>query len=153
MMDKRKHTFTLVELLAVIGIIVLLAGITLGGMNYASRKGDEAKTLSIMAEFETALEAFKADYGYYPVQKTAGDVDFSTSAWDTFVNRTANKRKRPYMEGVTPDEKLLDAYGEPFQYEYPNSDASRNTTKYALWSKGPNGDKDTKDDFCNWKQN
>ena len=149
----RKHFFSLIELLVVIGIIILLAGITLACKSFAARRADQAKTIAIMTEFETALEAFKSDYGYYPVQKTAGDVDFSQDAWKLFVNTDTNKRNRPYMEGITPTDKLEDAYGNPFQYEYPNSDSSRNITKFALWSKGPNGDKDTKDDICNWKQN
>ena len=152
MATSRKHPFTLVELLAVIAIILLLAGLTIGGLNYAARRSDLAKTLAIMTEFETALDAFKADYGYYPVQKTADDVDFSKNIWDTFTNRTANKRNRPYLEGIAPSEKLLDAYGNALQYEYPNSESSRNTTKFALWSKGPKED-DASDDICNWNQN
>ena len=52
----RKHPFTLLELLSVIMIIAVLAGILLGGMNYASRRADDAKTLATLEDFATALE-------------------------------------------------------------------------------------------------
>lgn len=144
----RKHPFTLLELLTVIVIIAVLAGILLGGLNYASRRADEAKTLAIMEDFATALEAFRVDYGFYPIQRpTSGDpkgdnlkVDFHDSVWDVFVNRDTlpepNKKNRAYMEGTTDasEDELLDAYGNALYYRCPGL---RNPQKYDLWSKGP----------------
>ena len=165
----RHRHFTLIELLTVIAIIAILAGLTFGGLNYASSKAARDKTLSIMLEFEDALENYKKDYGVYPICKTAAEVDFthseSNTTWDKFTNYTANKRKRPYMEGA--DGKLRDAYGNAFFYQYPNDVDSRNTNKFALWSVGDDeyhGDKKTNsannvakagegDDICNWKNN
>ena len=169
----RTHRFTLVELMAVIAIIAILAGIVLGGLSFASRKSMEAQTIARMEQFQLALENFHKDYGYYPVQTTAGDVDFSDEAWDIFVNwnrsqdkdgNPKNKQNKPYMEGIYHNYgKYLDGNGEPFQYQYPNNDNTRNTTKYALWSKGIDGKSqygtngtnksaDDKDDICSWKQ-
>ena len=164
-----KHCFTLVELLAVIGIVAILVGITVGGLSFATAKADESKTIALMEEFETALEKYKEDYGVYPIQATAGNVDFAETHWHVFTNQSAesptskpNKRNKPYMEGIRNlpidgdgHQYFEDAYGNVFQYEYPNSVASRNTTKYALWSKGKDGSKTTgttDDDICSWKQ-
>lgn len=150
-----KRHFTLVELLAVIGIVAVLAAITVGGLSFATARADEAKTLALMEEFEIALEKYKEDYGVYPIQETAGDVKFSDSKWDYFTNKSNNKRGKPYMEGIGNVTTFEDGFGNAFQYEYPNSVASRNTTKYALWSKGKDGSKDSgtsDDDICSWKQ-
>ncbi len=164
-----KHrNFTLIELLTVITIIAILAAITIGGVRYASGRAAVAKTIAIMEQFEDALEAYKKDYGVYPISQEPIEVDFDHSAsnilWDKFTNHTPNKRNRAYMEGA--DGKLLDAYGNAFFYQYPNGEPSRNTSKFALWSKGrdeshgsnaTNGaDKageDGSDDICNWKNN
>ena len=159
----KKRTFTLIELLAVIGIIAILAGLTVGGLSFATSKADEAKTIALMEEFETALEKYKEDYGTYPIQTTAGKVDFNEDQWNFFTNKSAdlspskpNKRNKPYMEGIGNISIFEDGFGNAFQYQYPNSDASRNTTKYALWSKGKDGGKasggTTDDDICSWKQ-
>ena len=160
---KRRH-FTLIELLTVIAIIAILAGITFGGITYASNKAQRDKTVSIMLEFEDALEAYKKDYGVYPVCATAKAVDFSNDEWKKFTNETANKHKRPYMEGATGE--LIDAYGNAFFYQYPNKEDGRNTSKYALWSRGEDGyhgktktngpekaGETGSDDICNWKSN
>ncbi len=153
-----KRHFTLVELLAVIGIIAVLAAITVGGLSFATAKADEAKTIALMEEFEIALEKYKEDYGTYPIQKTAGDVDFSKDQWAFFTNQSEeapiskpNKIGKPYMEGVRHITTFEDGFGNAFQYEYPNSVASRNTTKYALWSQGKKK-ADSSDDICSWKQ-
>jgi len=148
------HPFTLVELLAVIGILLLLVALTVGGLNFAAAKADHSKTLAIMTEFEMALDAFKADYGYYPIQSTAGPINFSDSIWDNFKNKNSNNKKgRPYMEGDLTG-TLQDAYGNEFQYSCPGT---HNTAKFDLWSYGKDGkssnDDERADDIANWKQN
>ena len=160
----RRKSFTLLELLVSIGIILVLAAITFGGMNYASKRAQEAKTLATMEEFISALESFKQDYGFYPIidKDKAVKVDFSKDGWKLFMNETKNKKNRAYMEGELAP--LVDAYGQELWYRYPGK---KNTAKYDLWSKGPdkqhgkkgtdtntvaNAGKDECDDICSWKQ-
>ncbi|MBQ9368933.1 MAG: prepilin-type N-terminal cleavage/methylation domain-containing protein, partial [Victivallales bacterium] len=50
----RKRTFTLIELLAAIGIIAILAAITIGGLSFATAKADYSKTQSIIEKFGVA---------------------------------------------------------------------------------------------------
>ena len=163
----RRHSFTLLELLVSIGIILVLAAITFGGMNYASKRAQEAKTIATMEEFINALESFKQDYGFYPIidNSKAVKVDLSADGWKLFMNDKSgvkNKKNRAYMEGELGP--LVDAYGQQFWYQYPGK---KNTAKYDLWSKGPdkqhgkkgtdtntvaNAGKDESDDICSWKQ-
>ena len=150
---KRRNYFSLVELMAVIGIIAILAGIVFAGLRFAQSRALEAQTIAFMEQFETALEKFHGDYGYYPVMKDAGNVNFDDSAWDLFTNHSSNKIGKPYMEGIYHGYGVFsDGYGEPFQYQFPNGVSSRNTTKYALWSKGADGVGGNDDDICSWKQ-
>ena len=163
--NMRRKSFTLLELLVSIGIILVLAAITFGGMNYASARAQEAKTLATMEEFISALESFKQDYGFYPIidKDSAKEVDLSADGWKLFMNETKNKKNRAYMEGEL--EPLYDAYGQKLWYQYPGK---KNTSKFDLWSKGKDkyhGDKknnssddvtkagaDGSDDICSWKQ-
>ena len=63
---KANNRFTLVELLAVVVIITILATILIGGVTYAMKKADVSKTQAQLQKLEMALEAFKAEKGYYP---------------------------------------------------------------------------------------
>jgi prepilin-type N-terminal cleavage/methylation domain-containing protein len=64
----RRHpaAFTLIELMAVITIIVILAGIVIGGMGYVSEKQARAKAQVQIALLSKALEEYKLDNGTYP---------------------------------------------------------------------------------------
>jgi type II secretory pathway pseudopilin PulG len=58
--------FTLVELLVVISIIVLLAGLLLVAVNRVFRQGSDTRAAADLASIATALEAYKQDFGDYP---------------------------------------------------------------------------------------
>ena len=64
---RRKRTgFTLVELLAALGIIALLAGLLIPAMSMVRRTAKETKQKAQFATIELALTTFKNDYGDYP---------------------------------------------------------------------------------------
>jgi len=58
--------FTLVELLVVISIIGILAGFTIPALNSFKRSAVLNQTRAEMAQLQTALDSFKAAYGFYP---------------------------------------------------------------------------------------
>jgi prepilin-type N-terminal cleavage/methylation domain-containing protein len=64
----RRHpaAFTLIELMAVITIIVILAGIVIGGMGYVNEKQARSKAQVQIGLLSKALEEFKLDMGKYP---------------------------------------------------------------------------------------
>src|SRR5882757_369498 len=58
--------FTLVELLVVISIIAILAAFTFGALKTFKRTSIIKQTTAEMAQLETAIDSFKAAYGFYP---------------------------------------------------------------------------------------
>jgi type II secretory pathway pseudopilin PulG len=64
---RRKRTgFTVVELLAALGIIALLIGLLLPALSMVKNTARETKQKAQFATIELALMAFKNDYGDYP---------------------------------------------------------------------------------------
>jgi prepilin-type N-terminal cleavage/methylation domain-containing protein len=64
--ERIRRGFTLIEMLAVIAIIAILAGIVFKMMAFANRKASEARTIAILEKVANALTEFKAEYGQYP---------------------------------------------------------------------------------------
>jgi prepilin-type N-terminal cleavage/methylation domain-containing protein len=63
--------FTLIELLTVMAVIAILAGLILSISGYANKKAAIARSQGELAALQTALENFKSDNGIYPHQTLA----------------------------------------------------------------------------------
>ncbi len=61
-----KPAFTLIELMAVITIIVILAGLVIGGMGYVTENRAKSQATVQIALLSKALEEYKLDMGTYP---------------------------------------------------------------------------------------
>ncbi len=64
--DRTRRGFTMTELVVVIGVIAVLAGILLSAMGGVRRKALATTTLSTMTEFSKACDAFQLEHGRYP---------------------------------------------------------------------------------------
>ena len=62
--------FTLVELLVVISIIGILAGFTIPALKSFKRTSILKQASAEMAQLETAIDSFKAAYGFYPASNS-----------------------------------------------------------------------------------
>src|SRR6185503_13972999 len=58
--------FTILELLIVMTIIIILAGLTIATMGYAQNKSRRSRAEAEIAAISAALENYKADNGVYP---------------------------------------------------------------------------------------
>jgi prepilin-type N-terminal cleavage/methylation domain-containing protein len=63
---RAEGAFTLIELLIVMAIILVLAGLILATSNYVQKKGYRSRAEAEIAAISAALENYKADNGVYP---------------------------------------------------------------------------------------
>lgn len=139
---KSSHAFTLVEILVVMGILAILAAITLGVASGVGEHRKRQQARSELAALAVALESYRAEHGDYPeATGTGGDgenarilaarlapadgagpllLDPDRFSWDS--------------PGVT----LLDPWGQPYAYWYDPGANGR--FGFLLYSRGPDGE-------------
>src|SRR5438094_1558500 len=66
--------FTIIELLVVISIIIILAGLILSTVGYVQKKGARSRAETEIAAISAACESYKADNGIYPREAATTDV-------------------------------------------------------------------------------
>lgn len=138
--DKRSSGFTLIELIAAIGIIGLLAAMTLGAVKFAGQKSDRIKATGDLKAIEQGLIKFKNYYGYYPPTPVEfrGKPELYICAMLWYVPRGADPEVYPaflempgwrdansadgdqarIIRSWDPDKYgLYDPWGDPYIYE------------------------------------
>jgi prepilin-type N-terminal cleavage/methylation domain-containing protein len=60
------RAFTLIELIVVIAVIIILAGLVLSTVGYVQKKGARSRAETEIAAMSAAIESYKADNGIYP---------------------------------------------------------------------------------------
>jgi len=68
---KRESAFTLIELLIVMAIILVLAGLILATSNYVQKKRYRSRAEAEIAAISGSAENYKADNAVYPRDPTA----------------------------------------------------------------------------------
>jgi general secretion pathway protein G len=137
--QRTNQAFTLLEILVVLGIIALLAGlvVTNVGHIFDTSQTDVAR-LFVKQSMQAPLNVYKIHMGDYPT--TAEGLQ----ALITPPAKNAERWRGPYLT----DSKIpTDPWGEPYQYRYPGV---KNKGGYDLWSKGPDKTDGTEDDIGNW---
>ncbi len=110
--------FTLVELLTVIAIIAILAGILIPAAGVVGRSVSKARTRSQFSQYAIAYEQFKAEYGFFPKMNRTGSLFRLAGNNDVFVE-TLSGRKRggeaidhPYARKANKRRITFYAFGE-----------------------------------------
>ena len=91
-----RHGFTLIEMLIVISIIVILAGLAFPAVNGAIDSARKAQAKSTVAQIAAAVSAYETEYGKLPSWGSSVDLAFVhiLSAEDD----DANPRKIVFLE-------------------------------------------------------
>ena len=87
--------FTLVELLTVMAVIAILAGLILYIAGPLNNRSLFAKASSQIRALEVACEAYKADTGAYPHQGLAASGSIGSTIWSDQLNPRTNGNSRP----------------------------------------------------------
>jgi len=85
-----ESAFTLIELIVVVGIITILAGLVLTTVGYARKKGARARAETEIAAIAAACENYKADNGVYPTGAASIALNAQTSS-DPTAYQTASQ--------------------------------------------------------------
>jgi general secretion pathway protein G len=124
-------------MLLVLVILAVLAAIVIPKFAGRSQQAKVTAAQSQIAGFETALDSFEVDTGFYP-QGSAG--------LNALVDQPSNAQnwKGPYLKKGVP----LDPWGNAYIYSYPGKN---NPKGYDLMSVGPDGRAGGEDDIVNWE--
>ena len=82
----KSNSFTLVELLVVISIIGLLAGLGFPAISGAIKAGKKAEVAGMAESIKTAVNAFYSEYSSYPSNNGITDSTFLTNMSTTNTN-------------------------------------------------------------------
>jgi prepilin-type N-terminal cleavage/methylation domain-containing protein len=177
---RRPAAFTLIELLIVISIILILAGLAFPAVQGALESAKKAQARNDVHQIAAAVRAFHLEYGRYPTSEvnTGGDGgDFYTQANNNSVIRALmgqdadlNPRNIVFLDAKTAKAKkggvdisdyiFYDPWGTPYGIKMDNNYNGRTEyygqrlTPVVVVSFGPNKEQDnpnqSNDDITNF---
>lgn len=165
---REASAFTLIELLGVMSIIIILAGLSVGVSRYVFQNAQESRTRTEIKAIEVALEAYKQDNGAYPPLNPAQfdpggagnpkiDTVFPTAAGNSngwlntiFVVRALCSNSAKIYMTFTPKQVFSTNIGGSYPsqilldpggkpYAYNPFAPQANPQTFDLWSAGVNG--------------
>jgi len=131
----RHGGFTLVELMLVLVILGILAGLVLPKFTGKTEFAKQTAARTQIATFDTALNTYEVDTGSYPSTQ-AGLRALVVQPSDV------GSWRGPYLASDIP----LDPWGHPYTYEYPGK---LNPSGFDIISMGADGQLGTADDIYN----
>jgi len=130
----KTSAFTLIELLIVIAIISVLAGLVLGAASSVQKKGARSRAEAEIAAIGAALESYKADNGDYPLGTNSNNslvLVASLMPSPSVGGKVYYEFKSKWTNATLG---ALDPFGNAYGYIYTNGSPNNGTNNYDLWS-------------------
>ena len=135
----RNKGFTLIELMMVLIIIGILAGLITAASFRAIEDAKIGQAQSEIAAFETALAMYESDVGDFPLMTPAGNNQFKfwlddgdgSTGWDG-----------PYMNFTSGDvsgNAATDPWGNIYQYQCPGVEHDSTTNPFDIYTTDSDG--------------
>lgn len=140
--QRRRQAFTLLELMIVLVILVLLIAAVGPSLLGKKKKADINLTRIQIDSFESALQDYYLDMRKFPATEDGLQALLEQPSDESAARKWAG----PYLDD---DVLPLDPWDNPYEYEYPPANNTRDIPD--IWSNGPDGEADTDDDITNWR--
>ena len=118
---KKATGFTLVELIVVMAVILILAGLAIPIASLVHKKSARIRALHEIKQMGAALESYKADNGTYPDDSVTTAGNYTKGSTDNLDARQAN-------------DPTTTTAGAQFEYNGPNPNQSPNLALYRALS-------------------
>lgn len=141
---RKEAGFSLVELMTVIGIMILLAGILMASLPGIQTKVNRNRVEAFLAELQAGLESYELDHGIFPQNPIAADRDeagfegakvlykYLSGDWNLDGEVDVDSNEKVYVKRLSYDENkdskdprstsiggdfmVVDSYGNPVRY-------------------------------------
>jgi general secretion pathway protein G len=146
--------FSLVEIMVVVAVIGVIAGMVLAAAGGAQKKAARGQAQAQIKTMTVALERYRSDQGAYPEALAVS----RTALYTNLTNYMAFQDSQTNKTG-----EVLDPYGYPYRYRSPaTATRSMLADSFEIWSCGADGKSDydraggapgadSRDDITSWQ--
>ncbi len=141
-----RRGFTLLEVLLVVAILGMLAGVAVVTYSGVNKKAKRDTTQRLVDAISQALHVYNDNIGHYPTEQEGGLQALRTKP-EFDEEKTGENWAGPYL---TRDP--VDAWGQALNYQVTEEGTEEaKTVPFKLWSNGPNeqDDNGAEDDIRN----
>jgi len=166
------RSFTLIELMAVVAVIAILAGLVLGGAGAVRQRAARGQAKAEIASIEAGLSRYQMDFGSYPISSgitpsgtnypaspsaytTAGQALF-TNLWGaaTYGATTTTRRQylnvKPSMVNTSGVNYFIDPWGYAYGYYWSGTNSLFGGAVPDVWSTGGQNGTGTQTNRAKW---
>ncbi len=145
---RRDGGFTLLEVLLVVVILAMLAGVGIFALMGTREQAEKDTTELLLDEISRALDTFSMHMRRYPTEQEG------LEALRTKPEETGDEAPGAHWAGPYLKREPRDNWGQLINYSPvdPGSPEAAQGLKYKLWSSGPDKQTDTEDDIRSWKE-
>ncbi len=138
---KKQQGFTLLEIMVVVVIMGMLSAIVATNVMGSKEQASIEKAGMDIKALDNALDMYKLDNHRFPTTE---------QGLDALVNKpTSSPEPKSYRKDGYIKDLPQDPWGNDYMYVQPGT---HNSSRYDLYSLGPDGEDGTDDDIGNWKK-